>query len=230
MQNETTRFLETIELNPTNKATASVIWLHGLGADGNDFTPIIPELNLPNNLSIRFIFPNAPMQPVTINNGYIMRAWYDIVSLESTKHADEEGIKKSVHELGRLIEREENLGIPSERIILAGFSQGAVIALSTGLTYHKRLAGILALSGYLPFSEKIMATKTLENKNTPIFLAHGTGDNVVPYFLGEATRDILQKNGLAVAWHSYRMAHSVCMEEIQDIGKWIKETLLKDSI
>jgi phospholipase/carboxylesterase len=213
--------LETIEINPKTKPIASIIWMHGLGADGNDFVPIVPELNLPSDLPIRFVFPNAPMQPVSINNGYIMRAWYDIVALEVNKHADEKGIAASVQQIIQLIEHEEQSGISSEHIILAGFSQGAVMALTTGLTYPKRLGGIIALSGYLPFAENVMKNSAIANRTLPIFLAHGTSDTVVPYFLGETTHKVLTQHQYSVEWHSYAMPHSVCLEEIRDIGNWI---------
>lgn len=223
MTHNTTSLLEHIEINPSHPPIASVIWLHGLGADGHDFEPIVPELNLPQHLPIRFIFPHAPMQPVTINNGYIMRAWYDIVSLDLNRHADQKGISESQQQLVRFIEHEKSRGILSNRIFLAGFSQGAVIALTTGLTYSDKLGGILGLSGYLPFSEQVIAAASQANKNTSVFLGHGTEDSIVPYFLGQSTHDTLIKNNYSVAWHSYRMPHSVCMEEIQDIGKWIVE-------
>lgn len=213
-----------IEINPDTTPAATIIWLHGLGADANDFVPIVPELNLTGNLPVRFIFPNAPEQPVTINNGYVMRAWYDIVSLEVNNHADEKGIAKSIGFISALIEQEEKRGMPSNKILLAGFSQGAVIALSTGLTYAKPLAGVVALSGYLPFADQLFAKAPPTNKTIPIFLAHGTEDNVVPYFLGQATHEALVKQGYPVAWHSYRMPHSVCGEEINDIRHWLLST------
>jgi phospholipase/carboxylesterase len=225
MLNNNPPLLETIEINPTGNTTASIIWLHGLGADGNDFVPVIPELNLPENLPVRFVFPNAPMQPVTINNGYIMRSWYDIVMMDINKHADEKGIAESAQHIWRLIEREEQSGVPTERIMLAGFSQGAVMALTTGLTYPKKLAGILALSGYLPYSEQIMAKASPANKTTPIFLGHGTQDTVVPYFLGQAAHEALTQHQYNVAWYSYPMGHSVCIEEIEAIGTWIVQQL-----
>lgn len=215
------QLLETIEVNPQTTPIASVIWLHGLGADGNDFLPIIDEMNLPHDLPVRFIFPNAPLMPVTINNGYVMRAWYDIVSLEIDNHADHSGISRSTEQLQHLINNEVARGVPTEKIILAGFSQGAVIALTTGLTYPKPLAGILALSGYLPFADKIFQNASINNKNTPIFLAHGTQDPVVPFFLGQSTQQLLAQHHYPVSWHSYPMPHSVCMEEISDIKNWL---------
>ncbi len=217
-----TDLIEAIELNPKTAPIGSIIWLHGLGADGNDFVPIVSELNLPDTLPLRFVFPHAPMMPVTINNGYVMRAWYDIVSMLPDHHADQSGIDASIAQLHDLIHHEEKLGIPTEKIILAGFSQGAVIALTTGLTFRKRLGGILALSGYLPQPEKILNDPNSANHTTPIFLAHGREDMVVPYFLGETVHQQLQKKSFPVSWHSYVMGHSVCAEEVLDIAKWLK--------
>lgn len=225
MTNTSSQLLETIEINPSPPPIASVIWLHGLGADGNDFVPIVPELNIPSHLPIRFIFPHAPMQAVTINNGYIMRAWYDIVSLEINKHTDQNGISNAVTNITHLIEREMERGIPTNKIILAGFSQGAVIALSTGLTYPHTLGGILGLSGYLPAAE-IFTKANSANKNTPIFLAHGTDDPIVPYFLGQTAHNSLLQYQYTVEWHSYPMGHSVCIEEIQSIGSWLRKIIL----
>lgn len=213
--------LTTIEINPDTKNIGTVIWLHGLGADGNDFVPVIPELGLTKTMSLRFVFPNAPMRAVTINNGYIMRAWYDIVSMNINSHADQAGIEQSVQQLQQLIENEINLGTPSEKIILAGFSQGALIALTTGLSYAKRLGGIMALSGYLPNPDDALQNASAANKNIPIFLGHGTDDTIVPFFLGEQLHRAMQKNGAQVSWHSYQMGHSVCMEEIKDIAEWL---------
>ena len=219
--------LDMIEVNPTSTATATVIWLHGLGADGNDFAPMVPELQIPNTLPIRFVFPNAPLQPVTINGGYVMRSWYDIVSLEINRHADQTGIARSVQQVNQVIENEINNGIPAEKIILAGFSQGAVMALTAGLGYQKKLGGILALSGYLPFAADVLSAANQANKSTPIFLAHGTQDAVVPYFLGQAAHAELIKHQHPVSWHSYPMPHSVCAEEIQDIREWLITRLNK---
>lgn len=218
--------LETIELNPSEQPIATIIWLHGLGADGNDFVPIIEALQLPKSLPLRFIFPNAPLQPVTINNGYVMRAWYDIISLQVDNHADEKGIAHSISAIQALIANEETRGVPSERIFLAGFSQGAVIALMTALTFPQKLAGVIALSGYLPFVGSFFTQLTAINKNIPILLAHGTNDNVVPFFLGKATQNTLMKYDYAVEWHEYTMPHSVCPEEIADISQWLQRQLM----
>lgn len=219
--------LETTIVNSEKPPVASVIWLHGLGADSQDFVPIVSELRIPSHLPIRFVFPNAPMQPVTINNGYVMRAWYDIVSLNINDHADQKGINTSVKELNRLIDHEEKQGIPSNRIIIGGFSQGAVIALTTGLSCKKHLAGILALSGYLPYAEEILQKAPSENKNVPIFLGHGTQDHVVPFFLGQMTYDALIKHHHQVDFKTYPVSHTVSIEEIFDIRKWLIDTVEK---
>lgn len=217
-----TNVLPSIEITPTQEPIGSIIWLHGLGADGNDFAPIVPELNLQQTYPMRFIFPHAPERPVTINNGYVMRAWYDIISLSIDHRADQEGIKESVLQVQALIEQEEKKGISTENIILAGFSQGAVIALHTGLTLPKKLRGILALSGYLPQASTVLSHATPANKQVPIFIGHGTQDMVVPYFLGEALHKQLKQEGYPVTWKDYPMSHSVCAEEIRDIANWIE--------
>lgn len=210
--------IETIEINPDDTATHSIIWLHGLGADGNDFAPIVPELKLS---STRFIFPHAPIMPVTINNGYKMRAWYDIYDAALAAKVDENGIAKSKMVLESLIAREEERGVASEKIILAGFSQGAVIALVTGLGYPKRLGGIMALSGFLPIADKILTDASQANKSTPVFIGHGTDDPILPFELGEATAQLLKNMHYPVTWKSYPMGHSVCAEEIGDIREWL---------
>lgn len=215
--------IDTIEIEPTTKATRSVIVLHGLGADGNDFVPIIPELKLAQSLNIRFIFPHAPIIPVTINSGYKMRAWYDIYGVAIADKIDEFGISQSVKAVGDLIEKEVSRGVPTENIILAGFSQGAVIALSTGLTYPKKLGGIIALSGYLPAADKVFQRATSINKHTPIFIGHGTEDPMVSYTLGKSCAVALEQAGYAIDFHSYPMPHSVCAEEVSDIKHWIEK-------
>jgi len=214
--------IDRIEINPTTKARGTVIWLHGLGASGDDFVPVGKQLNM-ENLNLKFIFPHAPMQPVTINGGYVMRAWYDIIAMFFDGHADESGMQQAVAQIHQLIAEEEQKGTASEKILLAGFSQGAVISLLAGLTYSKKLAGILALSGYLPHPEPTVAKTTLANQQTPVFLGHGTGDTVVPCFLGEKVFNALKNNDHPVEWHQYLMAHSVCLEEIQDITEWLKK-------
>lgn len=221
MSTNVEQLLSCIEIEPTVPATHSVIWMHGLGADGHDFVSLVPDLSLPKELGIRFIFPNAPVRPVTINGGYQMRAWYDITGITLEARIDKEGIIDSILAVNALIEREVNRGIPTNKIILAGFSQGAVMALTTGLRYHQPLAGILALSGYFPLHEETIALAKA-NRNTPIFLAHGTEDVGVPYALGIMAYSQLKDAGLPVSWHAYPMGHSVCMEEIQDISKWMQ--------
>ena len=197
----------------------SIIWLHGLGADGHDFEPIVPELRLPPALCLRFVFPHAPVRPVTLNGGMAMRAWYDIYSLERDGPADEAGIRASAALLEQWIAREQERGIPADRIVVAGFSQGGAIALHTGLRAKQELAGILALSTYLPlhaaFASEAVAT------NRPIFMAHGTLDPVLPMALGRESADFLIAGGYNVEWHDYPMAHSVCIEEIGDIRAWL---------
>ena len=214
--------LTTIEMEPKNAAQKSIIWLHGLGADGNDFVSIVPELHLPETLAVRFIFPHAPIMPITINNGYKMRAWYDITSLAINAKIDSEGMMKSVQALQTLIEKEISRGIESKNMMLAGFSQGAVIALLTGLLYKKPLAGILALSGYLPLTDEMIPLKNTRENAPPIFMAHGTEDTVVPYIAGQTTYQVLKKGLYPIEWHSYAMPHSVCAAEIKDISQWIQ--------
>jgi len=213
---------KAIEIDAKVTAKHSIIWLHGLGADGSDFVPIVPELKLPPELGIRFIFPHAPIMPVTINNGDEMRAWYDIYSLNSQTKIDEAGILASVELINQYIDQEVARGIATENIILAGFSQGAVIALSTGLRYQKPLAGILALSGYLPLAEKVLASTSATNTRTPIFIAHGTEDPIVPYALGKAAYVALEQSAHAVTWRSYPIQHTVSLAEIKDISAWIQ--------
>lgn len=217
--------LKCIEINPSSAANAVVIWMHGLGADGHDFTPIIPDLGLPRDLNIRFIFPNAPIRPVTINNGYEMRAWYDITSISSERASDVLGIKQSVDSIKQIIEAQIALGISSERIILAGFSQGSAMALTTLLHCDLKLAAAIALSGYLPMQLESLRDAHEANKQTPIFMGHGTEDMIVPFMLGQMTYNGLNSAGYNTQWHAYQMAHSVCMEEIKDIGKFLTKIL-----
>lgn len=217
--------LRSVQIEPTVAAQYSIIWLHGLGADGNDFVPIVPELNLPSDKPIRFIFPHAPVIPVSVNLGYEMPAWYDIYGPALNEKIDRAGINQSVDEITKLIQHEESRGIPSQHIILAGFSQGAVIALTTGLACDRTLGGILALSGYLPNSDQVIQETHLANKQTPIFIGHGTDDPIVPYALGQAMYLDLKQAGHPVTFHGYPMQHSVCAEEIVDISAWINQVL-----
>ena len=213
--------LPTIEHETRAKPAWSVIWLHGLGADGNDFAPIVPELVRRDWPGIRFVFPHAPVRPVTINGGAPMRAWYDIASLAIDQRADEAGVRESIRELEALIARERDRGVPAARTILAGFSQGGAIVLAAGLRREAGVAGIVALSTYLPLSAQTSAESTSAGRATPVFMGHGSQDPVVPQALGERSRNALQALGVPVAWHSYRMAHSVCAEEIRDLGDWL---------
>ncbi|HLB42909.1 MAG TPA: dienelactone hydrolase family protein [Gammaproteobacteria bacterium] len=220
--------LQCIKIEPTLPAKRSIIWLHGLGADGNDFVSLVPEFNLPHEYPIRFIFPHAPIMPITLNNGYEMRAWYDIHSLTSHHPVDKIGIAQSIASISKLIDTEIASGITSTNIILAGFSQGAAIAIMTGICYPQSLAGIIALSGYLPLVNATFDQTNPANRKTPIFIAHGTDDPIVPYIAGKTAGTLLQQAGYPISWHSYPMAHSVCAEEIKDIGEWIKTTLTKN--
>lgn len=218
----TSPLLETVIQETSASITASVIWLHGLGADGHDFAGITSQLQLPTDLGIRFIFPHAPERPVTLNNGFIMRAWYDIYSLNNLHQEDQEGIQTSEQAIRRLIQQQLDAGISASRIILAGFSQGGALALHTGLRYPARLGGILGLSTYLPLISQFDPNRHAENRQIPIFLAHGEQDNVLPMALGIKTRDVLRQAGYSVEWHAYPMAHQVCLPEIADINRWLQ--------
>ena len=217
--------LEYIEITPGKTPIGSIIWLHGLGADGHDFANIVPDLHLAKELALRFIFPHAPVIPVTINAGYLMRAWYDITGFDLQSREDEAGIRRSQQALHDLIEFEKKQGIPTERIILAGFSQGGAIALHTGLRYPEKLAGILALSTYLPLNASLPSEAAVANKDIPIFLAHGNQDNIVSLNYAQLTKQLLENNGHQVEFHTYPMAHSVCAEEIVDIAMWLRNVL-----
>jgi phospholipase/carboxylesterase len=223
------KVLDTIEIETSSAPTASVIWMHGLGADGNDFVPIVPELGLGGTAAIRFIFPHAPMMPVTINNGCVMRAWYDVTfgDLEGQpgKRADEKGLRASQDEIEKLIAQEKGRGVAARNIVLAGFSQGGAIALQTGLRHCERLAGIMALSTYLPLAETLPAEASSPNRDVPIFMAHGSVDPVIPPEMATASRDKLGELGYRVDWHDYPMQHSVCMEEVQAISMWLRRVL-----
>lgn len=217
--------LETIEIESSTSPTAAVIWMHGLGADGHDFAPIVRELDLSGCHGIRFVFPHAETMPVTINNGYVMRAWYDILGMDLVRREDANGLRASQHRINDLIANEIARGIPAERIVLAGFSQGCAMTLQTGLRYPHRLAGLMCLSGYLPLADTIAEERHHANQHTPIFMAHGRGDGVVLINRAEASRDVLQKLGYAIEWHEYMMQHSVCAEEVDDISRWLQQTL-----
>ena len=220
------QLLDAIEIETAPIPTTSIIWMHGLGADGNDFAPIVPELELDGLAAIRFIFPHAPMQPVTINNGYVMRAWYDVScgDLEGrSRQADEKGVRASQAAISKLIARENQRGIASRNIVVAGFSQGGAIALQTGLRHPERLTGVMALSTYLPLAASLAAEASAANKDIPIFFAHGTYDPVIPFAMATSSRDQLVELGYNVSWHEYPMQHSVCLEEIAEIGNWLRK-------
>ena len=222
------KILETIEIETGKNPSASVIWMHGLGADGNDFVPIVNELELDGTPAIRFVFPHAPMRPVTINNGFVMRAWYDVSfgDLEGqSRRADEKGVRESQAQITALIEREARRGVAAEHLVLAGFSQGGAIALQTGLRHPQKLAGVMALSTYLPLADSLLQEAAPANKATPIFMAHGTYDPLVPLMMGAGSMTLLTGLGYAVEWRQYPMPHSVCPEEIQDIGAWLRRVL-----
>ncbi len=222
-----TKPLEFVIVEPKEKAVASVIFLHGLGADGHDFTPIVPQFNQITQLPIRYIFPHAPMRAVTINNGYVMRAWFDIPALDHRAAEDVEGITESAQAVEQLISEELAKGIPSNKIILAGFSQGGAIAIYTGLRYPAQLGGIIALSTFVPAPENLAREIHAANAQIPIFLAHGTHDPLIPMQWGEMTYKRLHDLKYPASWHKYNMAHTVCPEEIMDIGNWLKENLGK---
>lgn len=217
--------LPAIELVTNHPPTASVIWLHGLGADGNDFVPVVKELNLPEEKPIRFIFPHAPMRPVSINGGQVMRAWYDLGMVAGQMTSKEADIRASQQAIHVLIEREISRGMPPEKIILAGFSQGGVIALHVGLRYSQRLGGVLALSTYLALASSLPTERSLANAGIPIYMAHGTADPVIPISMGIRSRDELQRLGYKVEWHEYSMQHSVCMEEMESISHWLQRLI-----
>jgi phospholipase/carboxylesterase len=216
---------EAVEIETGRNPQAAVIWLHGLGADGHDFEPIVPELVRPTERALRFIFPHAPMRPVTLNAGYVMRAWYDIIAIDRRAAEDETGIRASQALVTELIGRENARGITTEHIVLAGFSQGGAMALFSGTRYPERLAGIMGLSCYQLLAGRFAAERNPANQATPIFLAHGTQDPVVPLALGEASCRQLQAAGYAVEWHAYSMPHSVCPQEVADIAAWLRRVL-----
>jgi phospholipase/carboxylesterase len=215
--------LEQVEVTLGTEPTGTVIWMHGLGADGWDFVPIVKELPLPGGLQLRFIFPHAPMRAVTINGGNVMRAWYDIAMTDIARLPDERGIRESQSQVNALIAREESRGMPAEKIVLAGFSQGGAIALQAGLRHPKKLAGVMALSTYLTLADTLAAEASIANRDTPILMAHGTEDPVVPLRLAVSSRDKLTELGWKVEWREYPMPHSVCIEEVEEIAGWLAD-------
>ena len=215
-----------IEVETAAMPRFSVIWMHGLGADGSDFEPIVPELGLDDGPGVRFIFPHAPHMPVTCNGGYVMRAWYDIISLDSgTRSVDEIGIVRSRQAIRHLIARENQRGVPCPQIFLAGFSQGGAVAYTTALTQREHLAGVIALSTYIPTPQLLAAEATDANQATPIFAAHGSEDDVVSPELGIRARDFLMRRGYRIEWHEYAMPHSICIEEVEAIGRWLRQRM-----
>ena len=219
-----TALLQAIEFTTGLEPVGTVIWMHGLGADGNDFVSVVKELGLPDDLPLRFIFPHAPMRAVTINAGSVMRAWYDIIEISSVERkVDEAGIRESQRAIEALIEREISRGIAANKIVLAGFSQGGAIALQTGLRYSQALAGILALSTYLPLAATLEAEASSANRSIPIFMAHGEQDTVIPISIAENSFKELGRLGYKADWHEYPMPHSVSMEEIENIGAWLRQ-------
>lgn len=220
-----TESADAVILDPPAPADACVIWLHGLGADGHDFVPVVEELRLPQALPVRFVFPHARPRPVTINNGYVMRAWYDIKALGRNGPEDDAGIRESQQVVNGYIEQQVAAGIAANRIVIAGFSQGGAIALQTGLRYAQRLAGVMALSTYLPLRDSLAAEAAPANRDMPVLMCHGLHDGVLPAALGSASRDLLMSLGYSVEWHSYPMEHSVSMEEIADISAWLQARL-----
>lgn len=220
--------LQVITLEPKSAATASVIWLHGLGADGHDFEPIVPALNLPSDHAVRFKFPHAPIRPITINGGMEMRGWYDITQQGLDREVDEQGIAESAEGVASIISDEMAAGISSRQIVLAGFSQGGAIALHLGLRFEHRLAGILALSTYLPNPERLASEAHESNRDCPIFVGHGRHDPLVPETFGEQTTQVLGDAGYSVEYKTYPMEHAVSAEEISDIAVWLKRVLAID--
>jgi phospholipase/carboxylesterase len=217
--------LDAVEIETGPSARAAVIWMHGLGADGHDFEPIVPELDLPDALPVRFVFPHAPLRPVTINGGAVMRAWYDVAGLGGVRREDEQGVRASQRDIEALIEREKTRGLAAGQILLAGFSQGGAMALQTGLRHPERLAGLVVLSSFLPLANILAAEVSPANRDVPIFMAHGAHDPMIPLARGRESRDRLVALGYRVEWHEYPMPHSVCAEEIADLSAWLRGVL-----
>jgi phospholipase/carboxylesterase len=220
-----TALLETVIVDTGPKPTFSIVWMHGLGADGHDFEPLVPELLERGMPDLRFIFPNAPVRPVTINNGYEMRAWYDIVGIDRRSAEDFKGIQATADAIGALIRKENERGIPTNRIALAGFSQGGAMALHIATRLTEKLAGVIALSCYLPLAKQFATDRSSVNLATPIYMGHGTQDPVVPLSLGDESRKILEATGYRVEWHTYPMPHSLCEPEVADIRAFLKKLL-----
>jgi len=216
--------LPTVERDTRSPVGGAVIWMHGLGADGYDFEPIVPELDV-DSTGLRFVLPHAPVRPVTINGGIPMRAWFDVISLDRGSTQDEEGIRDAERHIRALIRRENERGVPTDRILLAGFSQGGAVALHTGLRYPERLAGLIGLSTYLPMHWTLEGEADEANGATPVFMAHGSMDPLLPSALGVATRDLLRERGYPVEWHDYPMAHAVCAEEVSHLRVWLEGVL-----
>ena len=217
--------LESLEVETAPNPDAAVVWMHGLGADGHDFEPIVPELRLPATTRIRFVFPHAPLRPVTINQGHVMRAWYDIRALAGVRREDEAGVRQSARQIEALLARERQRGIAPRRIVIAGFSQGGAMALHVGLRHPDRLAGILALSCYLPLANTLDTELSPANRDVPIFWAHGLHDPMIPQAMAELGRAQLGELGYQIDWHQYPIPHSVSAEEIADVARWLERVL-----
>lgn len=220
-------YLDTVEIQTGDSPTASIIWMHGLGADANDFVPIVRELDLRDCPQIRFVFPNAPQIPVTLNGGYIMPAWYDIAAAgtDINRREDENGLRHSQTQIEALIAREIERGVAADKIVIAGFSQGCAMTLQVGLRHPQKLAGLMCLSGYVPLAGKVADERHAANQNTAIFMVHGTADPVIPIQRAEQSRDLLKQLGYQVEWHDYWMQHSVSPQEVIDIGNWLRKVL-----
>jgi len=218
-------FLDCLEIETAPNPTHAVIWMHGLGADNQDFAPLATELSLADSPAVRFVFPNAPVRPVTINGGMTMRAWYDIFAPDLVRREDVQGLQDSQRAIAALIERERTRGIASQHVVLAGFSQGCAMTLQTGLRHPEPLAGLIGLSGYLPLADRLPTEANPANQHTPIFLAHGTMDPIVALPRAQHARDTLRAQGYTVDWNTYPMPHSVCPQEIQDIGRFLRTVL-----
>jgi phospholipase/carboxylesterase len=222
-----TELLDAVEIETGRAPRAAIVWMHGLGADGHDFEPIVPEIRLPDDLPVRFVFPHAPMRPVTINNGWVMRAWYDVRNDRGERREDLDGVRTSQQQIETLIAREKARGIPASAIVLAGFSQGGAMALYTGLRHAERLAGVMALSCFLPLADTLGSEASAMNRDVPIFMAHGAEDPLIPLARGQQARDLLVELGHRVEWHDYRMPHAVCAEEIRDLSAWLSSVLAR---